>query len=472
MLETIICSSPLINLLIGIVFLILAGHREDSQYRCFHVCRTFLLTGFVLSLIFYNKPPLPEITDAGKFTFLFECLMYIGCFLLLYLSRKWFVSMKTSVHVFGICIFTSLIFGILIITSHDLILTSISAIMLMLCGYIMLQGAQSGQETPLGALIYFTVFFICSVLLCGALTVIYEICGDTDYAHLSRYLETASDNGLLFSVSAVYIITFMFLLSLAPLHFCLTENAGNTSLPVFVYMLLVPLPAVWAAFIKFNLVLLPPFAGYFSLFYKAIALLSVVIGAIGACSGQNIRKIFAYGTLFYSGAALLILHEFTPEAINTWYVYFLTYLLATYGICTGLFGLRIKGEYLFVLNEFAGIAAKRPYICALITIFMLSLIGLPPFLGFTGWLIALNYLFVGREFYVICCLLCMLTILLYSYFQIIKSMYFGSAKFQTDRPETGIYITLSAICLAMLVIMVQPDYVVSGFTDIWKEIYK
>ena len=178
----------------------------------------------------------------------------------------------------------------------------------------------------------------------------------------------------------------------------------------------------WAAFIKLNIQVFAPVEPRMSIFCQGLALLSLFAGAIGACSGKNIRKIFAYSSVYQQGIIFLMLQRLSPDALNTAFVYLVVYLVAMYGVCACLFGLKNKGEYLFMLSDFEGASFKRPYISAALSIFLFSLIGFPPFLGFLGMFAVFSDLVLHNNFYQLAALLTALVILAYSYLQIVKTL--------------------------------------------------
>ena len=115
MLESTIYLSPLIVLLSAVFILMFSEHGEDEQYACFKFSKIMMLLAFALTIIFYNKPLIADITSGDKYTALFECLLYSGSLALLYLSRKWFASMNVSGYMFCGGIFVALLFGSLLI---------------------------------------------------------------------------------------------------------------------------------------------------------------------------------------------------------------------------------------------------------------------------------------------------------------------------------------------------------------------
>ncbi len=466
MLESIIYLSPLIVLLSSIFILMFSEHNEEEQYRCFKFSKIMMITAFVFTVIFYNKPLIAGVTSGNQYTLLFECLLYGGSLALLYLSRKWFASMGMSGYTFCGGIFVALLFGSLLIRSSNLLLSVVCCVFMMMGNYALLKGITIKKEFNSDRVYLFAMVF-CILLLAMALLVLYQYTASFDYAQIREVLSVNTRNIWLFAAVAAVLTVLMFMLGLAPLHFWFTETLGGTVLPVFAYFIIVPICACWGGFIRFNTEAILPFSENLYLFYKTIALISITLGALGACSVQNVRKILAYGTVYHWGIVLLVMQSFSLNAVNTGVIYILVYLLAMYGICACLFGLKIKGEYLFMLGEFEGAAYKRPYISAMMTIFIFSLLGIPPFLGFFGVFSALSYLAEHDSFYQFGYIMLMLIVLSYAYVQIIKNLYFEKSKENFDRADSGIYTAVLINALLMIVIMLKPQYLLQ---DVYKMI--
>lgn len=458
MLESVIYLSPLIVLLSGVFILMFSEHGEDEQYGCFRLSKIMMIIAFVLTIIFYNKPLIPDVTLGSRYTALFECLMYGGGFALLYLSRKWFASMNVSGYTFCGAIFTALLFGSLLIRSHNMLLSVVCCLFLIMGNYALLRGTSFKNDGAENVFAYLGALIVCILISAAALLIFYQYSTSFDYNDIEAALSSNTNNPWLFAAASAILAILMFMIGLAPLHFWYTQTSQKSVLPVFAYFVIVPACACWAGFIRINVEVFSSFADDLYLFYKATALLSISFGALGACSSQNVRKILAYGTIYHFGIILLVMQSFSLNAVNTGVIYLVVYSLAMYGICTCLFGIKLKGDYLFMLDEFEGAAYKRPYISAMLTIFIFSLLGLPPFLGFFGVFSALSYLAKHDSFYQFGYIMLMLIVLSYGYLQIIKNIYFEKSKENFDRADSGIYVAVLFNALLMIIITLKPQY--------------
>lgn len=458
MIESILYLSPFGIMGGGVLLLLLCYLRESSTGVSFRLAKIFTVIGFGASVIFYNRSAFPEMMQANYFSLMFLVLMFAAMCATLFLSRKWYSSMNISGSLFCCGLLLSGFAGLLLVMSENLGLTFCSIGGLLVANYLLFIHADKKKEVYVSSRLYALSALTVWALMTGITVYLGSQNADLTYASLETYFENNTESGMVFAVAAAIVLVFVFLLGLSPLHFWYTETTGQIVLPVFTYFTLVPVSVYWAAFIKLNIQVFAPVEPRMSIFCQGLALLSLFAGAIGACSGKNIRKIFAYSSVYHQGIIFLMLQRLSPDALNTAFVYLVVYLVAMYGVCACLFGLKNKGEYLFMLSDFEGASFKRPYISAALSIFLFSLIGFPPFLGFLGMFAVFSDLVLHNNFYQLAALLTALVILAYSYLQIVKTLYFENSNIAFDRADRGIYAAVLLTILLMIVLIVQPHF--------------
>ncbi len=460
MVENILYLSPVWILGLGVLTLLFCYARESSVSLVFRLAKIFASLGWATSVIFYNRSAFPEIMSDNAYTILFINLMFFAMLATLFLSKKWYASMNMTGSLFCCGLLLSGVSGVLLVTSHNLGLTAAAVLLLLFSNYLLFIHADKRKDIYLSSQLYAFSAVVAAVLLMICVGFLYWQNPSLDYDVLGYYFENGVEKTVLFLTAAALVLIFVFLLGLSPLHFWYTETTGQIVLPVFSYFTLVPVGICWAAFIKLNAHVLSAMEPSLTLLYQGLALLSLFMGAVGACSGKNIRKIFAFGVVYQQGIVFLILQRLTPDALNTAFIYMFVYLLAMYGVCACLYGLKNKGEYLFMLSDFEGAAFRRPYIAATMTIFLFSLIGFPPFLGFLGLFSVVNDLIQHHNIFQLGLLFIALLILSYAYLQIIKTMYFENSNIAFDRADRGIYLAIMLTVLLMILIMLQPHYLI------------
>lgn len=458
MLEYVIYMLPLLILLGGISCFALINFTQDETNKCFKFCRVLLTICLISIAIFYNKPLMAGLTVANHFTIVFEMWLYLSALLVLYISRKWFVNMKQNGSRFCYALLLAVLSGSLLIVSKNLALTG-GAIALLIFGNIrILQTDTTNKQSFSPNRIYQSSALVCLIILFASIALFYHYGHHFTYSKVNLFLGMAIGEPLIFVATAGVVICFMFLLSAAPLHYWLTENSARVSLPVFSYFLLVPSGICLAAFIRFVLNVLPPLNSAFALFFVGVAFMSVFVGAVGACSGQNIRKILAYGYVFQIGIIILVLQHFNIFAARTALTYWFVAWMAMLGAIISLYSLKSRGEYLSMLVEYAGAKDKCPLIALMLTFCLFSMMGLPPLIGAVGYFGVLNNLAFNNHFYALVYILLMLLVIAYAYLQIIKSINFDDNRNNFDRYDKGVAILLCVISALMMILVFHPYY--------------
>lgn len=468
MIENILYLSPFWILGLGAIVLCFCHIRETSTGSAFRLAKIFAGTSFGAAVIFYNRTALPELLQANSFTLLFLVLMFSAMCATLFLSRKWYLSMNISGSLFCCGLLFAGLAGMLLVVSQNLFLTAVSIFMLLTANYLLFIHADKRKEIYVSSRLYAVSALVTACVLFASVLYLFEQNTDLNYGALELYFENNTANTMAFVAATFLILVFVFLIGLAPLHFWYTETTGQIVLPVFTYLTLFPVCVCWPAFIRLNTHVLSAMEPRLTLFCQGLAVLSLCVGAVGACSGKNIRKIFAYGTVYQQGIVFLILQRLTSDALNTAFIYFAAYLLAMYGVCVCLFGLKNKGEYLFMLSDFEGVSFRRPYIAAMLSVFLFSMIGFPPFLGFLGIFAVFGDLVMHNNFYQLILVSATLLILAYAYLQIIKTMYFENSRIAFDRADRGIYAAVLFSVVAMLIFMMHPHFLMRDFSGIWE----
>ena len=264
MIEQLIYFSPLFILLFGIMTFMCNRSQENEPLQCFRLARILLALSFLMCVIFFNKPLLAGITIGSRFTLINNSLMYLGAFILMFFSRRWFLSMKMNANAFCIGVFITLLFGSLLIASVHLLLTVVCLAALVINNACMLQYTQSKNRAD-GKIILFSVIMALLLLIGGTLP-FYVDGFSLFYEELRLSIEHHQNDVALFASVAAILVIFMLYIGLAPLHHGMTELLGSVTLPVFTFFILVPSIAGIAGLINLNIYVLVPLLSKLKLF--------------------------------------------------------------------------------------------------------------------------------------------------------------------------------------------------------------
>ncbi len=370
------------------------------------------------------------------------------------LSLKWFTTEKLSA--FRFCSLSLLIlfcFNLLLQAVRlDVMLASLAALSLL--QYLLLRFSQENEEfhNISGRYGLSLLFFI--LLAAVAILILYP--QGLSYTMAAEQIAKMPQDMLFVTASGLLLI-FVFILSIAPLHFWNSDVVGLAVLPVAAYFAFVPQIALWTIFIKINMQLFAPLAENLKNIYLSFGVLSLIIGAFGANTSRNMRRIFAFAGLLNLGIVLILIAPFKAENIAAGLGYIQIYTLCMSGIYTILFALKRNGEYFSNLNMLTGVAKNKPFIAVALLFFMLALMLVSPLPMFFSLWNSFNYLVLDGQYFIIAAIVLAIIIILPAFMQIFRTVFFASTSVNTDRQEPIIYALLMINLLLSLSIMFYPE---------------
>jgi NADH-quinone oxidoreductase subunit N len=116
----------------------------------------------------------------------------------------------------------------------------------------------------------------------------------------------------------------------------------------------------------------------------AIAALTMILGNVIAISQTNIKRMLAYSSIAHAGYIAVAFAAGSQRGISAVLFYTLAYTVTSLGAFAIVTMLSRSQDKLTSISDYAGLAAKRPGLAALLALFLLSLAGIPGTAGFAG----------------------------------------------------------------------------------------
>jgi NADH-quinone oxidoreductase subunit N len=115
-----------------------------------------------------------------------------------------------------------------------------------------------------------------------------------------------------------------------------------------------------------------------------LAVLSMTVGNVVAIAQQNLKRMLAYSSIAHAGYMLVGVVAGGAPGHGSVLFYLLVYTFTTAGAFGVILLLERNGQEAVRLEDFAGLAARHPVMALALSLFLLSLIGIPPTAGFVG----------------------------------------------------------------------------------------
>lgn len=236
------------------------------------------------------------------------------------------------------------------------------------------------KEQLEGAVKYFAMNMLASLIFLTALGILYGLTGSLNMADLSGKLMAIENRGLVNVCALFFFFGFGIKAALFPMYFWLPDSYHTPPTAVTaIFAGLLTKVAVYALIRVFSLVFIPDV--FFNNLFLIVGAVTILSGGIGSLVQSNIRKVFSYLIICHIGYMIIGLGLFTQAALAG----MIFYLIHDIIIKTNLFlmsGVIIKIKGSSDIRKLGDIYNEHPKIALLFAISLFSVIGIPPLSGF------------------------------------------------------------------------------------------
>jgi NADH-quinone oxidoreductase subunit N len=268
--------------------------------------------------------------------------------------------------------------------SADLIVAFLALEILSLSLYVM-TGLSTRLGSIEGAMKYFLLGAFSSAFFLFGVAMAYGASGSTRLAGVSNAL-AGSTGSVALGVAAVGLLAvgFAFKVSAVPFHMWTPDVYQGAPTAVTAFMSAGTKVAAFAALMRVFNVAFQPLGWDWQPVVWALAALSIVAGSVLAIAQTDIKRMLAYSSISQAGFVLLGLTATGEEGISAALFYLIAYAATVIGAFGVVMVVSSRGERSTALSAYAGLGRRSPVAAALLSLFLLSLAGIPPTVGFVA----------------------------------------------------------------------------------------
>ena len=426
--------------------------KEDKRKNLGYLSLLGILITLVLLFFSAQEDMFGGAYSHDSLSLFFKIVFLLSAFLAILVSIDYVAKFRSfKGEFFGLILFSTV--GMMLLSSaRELIFLYVSLELVTIPLYVLAAYLKPDRKSAEAGLKYMLLGAISSAILLYGISLIYGVTGTT-FLHeiMTMLIRDFLHNGLigpgLYLSFIFFIAGFGFKLALVPFHMWAPDVYEGAPTPITAFLSVGSKAAGLVAFLR---VFFEPFSVYSLAWVTIVAVLaalSMIIGNIIALLQTNIKRMLAYSSIAQVGYILVGLVAISGRGVSSVAFYTLAYLFANLGafVVAIAFELQTGSSE---IKDYSGLSRTSPSLSLLMTIFLLSLVGIPPLAGFVGKYFLFAAAIEKRLIWLVVIAVLTSVISLYYYVGVIREMYF-------NKKEGGEKIFLPfAIKLALLICII------------------
>jgi len=267
-------------------------------------------------------------------------------------------------------------------SSSDLIVIFLGLEVMSIALYVLAGFNRTDLKSNESAMKYFLMGAFSTGFLLYGIALIYGTTGSTNVNILVNNPHLTEP--LFITGLGLILVGLAFKVATVPFHMWVPDVYEGAPTPITAFMAAGPKAAGFAALLRVFLIGLAPLAPMWITILWILAVLTMTLGNVLAIAQMNIKRMLAYSSIAHAGYVLISIVAGGNSGLSSSVFYLLVYSLMTIGSFAVIIALGEKGERNEELSDYRGLGLKYPLLGVCMTIFMVSLSGIPPTAGFVG----------------------------------------------------------------------------------------
>lgn len=285
--------------------------------------------------------------------------------------------------------------AMLIAGAQDLLILFIGLELLVLPGYMLAGFAKHDGLSTEGAIKYFLLGSFSSAILLFGLAFVFGYTGTTRIDEVAdRLLAVVSGDaplpvGLAMGL-ALLVTGGAFKIAAVPFHYWTPDAYQGSPTPVTGYLSVGPKVAAFALLLRLLVEALGPLRAEWGVLLGVLAALTMTLGNLSALGQDNIKRMLAYSSIAHTGYMMVGLTVYAvaddprvqADGLQGVLFYSAAYAFMNLGAFACVAALQRRPGVTSQISTFAGLGRRAPLLGITMTLFLLSLVGIPPTAGF------------------------------------------------------------------------------------------
>ena len=371
------------------------------------------------------------VADAfGAFT---RAIIYAGAAASLIAASGWFGRDGDYRAEYPLLILLSSVGMGMMVTASDLLTLYVGLELQSLAAYVLASFQRSDTRSAEAGLKYFVLGALASGILLYGISLLYGFTGATGFHDVATAIQAQKagadglSHGVLFGL--VFVLAGLaFKVSAVPFHMWTPDVYEGAPSPVTAFFASAPKVAAMALLTRLAVQGLGAATFEWRQIVIFMALASTILGGVAAIGQPNIKRLLAYSSINNVGFALIGLAASGEAGVASVLFYMAVYMVMTLGSFFIVLRMRdADGKPVETVASLSGLSATRPWLAFAMAMFMFSLAGVPPLMGFWPKFYVFQAAVGAHLTWLAAIGIATSVISAYYYLRIVKTMYFDEA---------------------------------------------
>ncbi|HXV27591.1 MAG TPA: NADH-quinone oxidoreductase subunit N [bacterium] len=281
-------------------------------------------------------------------------------------------------------LFLFMAFGlILMAASTNLLMILISIEFVSILSYLLVGFLKKDSRSKEASIKYLLFGSVASGVMLYGMSLVFGATGSLDLGVIQSQISDPQFYSLAVIATLLILVGLGFKISMAPFHLWAPDVYEGAPTSVTAFLTVGPKALGFAVLIRVLYTAFPVFINQWSPMIALLSVLTMTIGNISAIAQNNIKRLLAYSSIAQAGYILMGIATSTEIGVSAVLIYLWAYAFTNLGAFTVVMILSNQLET-DDLSSYAGLSRRSPFLAASLTVFLLSLAGIPPLAGFIG----------------------------------------------------------------------------------------
>ncbi|MEO8357535.1 MAG: NADH-quinone oxidoreductase subunit N [Chloroflexota bacterium] len=422
-----------------------------------------LTLGFTLAQIGQESTGYQGMIVLDGFSIFINALLLVSGLLGIGLSFGYIKRMNLERGEYYVLMLFSVSGMMLMAQAADLIVVFLALELLSIPLYVLAAFDRPKVESEEAGLKYFLLGAFATGFVVYGTALVFGATGTTSLTGIVASVASNGTPNLLLSIGAALILVGLgFKIAAVPFHMWTPDVYQGSPSAVTAFMASGAKIAGFAALLRVFVTAFPSIAADMTGVLWAMAAATMILGNLVAISQSNIKRMLAYSSIAHAGYILMAFvpygnPEVAPISVAAGLFYLVSYAVTNFGTWGVVIALEKAEGRGLEIKDYAGLGRKYPALAAAMTVFMLSLIGLPPTLGLVGKLYLFRAVLAGG--FTGLAIIGVLTSLIsaYYYLRVVVTMYMQEGDPTTSR-EPFLDLTTGATAVLTVALSLVPQF--------------